>query len=101
MGTRPFVAGSRKQHSNSGRIWTLEEGLPIVTTNSDIVGALSSVLRRLAMKRLSFFVMLAALLVPTLAAQSAFDGTWKIDMNKVDFSKKPDVFLLQNGMYAC
>ncbi len=53
------------------------------------------------MKRLSFFVMLAALLVPTLAAQSAFDGTWKIDMNKVDFSKKPDVFLLQNGMYAC
>jgi len=33
--------------------------------------------------------------------QSSFDGTWKIDMNKVDFSKKPDVFLLQNGMYAC
>jgi hypothetical protein len=54
------------------------------------------------MKRLSFFVVLAALLVPTLAsAQSAFDGTWKVDMNKVDFSKKPDVFLLQNGMYAC
>src|SRR5260370_35783177 len=102
MGTRPFVAGSRKQHSHSGRIWTLEEGLPIVTTNSDIVGALSSVLRRLAMKRLLFFVVHAAQLVPTLAAaQSAFDGTWKIDMNKVDFSKKPDVFLLQNGMYAC
>jgi hypothetical protein len=54
------------------------------------------------MRRLSFFVVLAALLIPTLAAaQSAFDGTWKIDMNKVDFSKKPDVFLLQNGMYAC
>jgi hypothetical protein len=54
------------------------------------------------MKRLSFLVMLSALLVPTLAAaQSAFDGTWKIDMNKVDFSKKADVFLLQNGMYAC
>jgi hypothetical protein len=54
------------------------------------------------MKRLSFFVVLSALLVPTLAAaQSAFDGTWKIDMNKVDFPKKPDVFLLQNGMYAC
>jgi hypothetical protein len=54
------------------------------------------------MKRLSLFVVLSALLVPTLAAaQSAFDGTWKIDMNKVDFPKKPDVFLLQNGMYAC
>jgi hypothetical protein len=54
------------------------------------------------MKRLPFFVVLSALLVPTLAvAQSAFDGTWKIDMNKVDFSKKPDVFLLQNGMYSC
>jgi hypothetical protein len=34
-------------------------------------------------------------------AQSAFNGTWKIDMNKVDFSKKPDVFVLQNGMYDC
>jgi hypothetical protein len=29
------------------------------------------------------------------------DGTWKVDMNKVDFPKKPDVFVLQNGMYAC
>ena len=54
------------------------------------------------MKRLSFFVALGALLIPTLAAaQSVFDGTWKIDMSKVDFSKKPDVFVLQNGMYSC
>jgi hypothetical protein len=28
---------------------------------------------------------------PIAQLQSAFDGTWKIDMNKVDFSKKPDV----------
>jgi hypothetical protein len=49
-----------------------------------------------------FFVALAALLLPTLSqAQSVFDGTWKVDMNKVDFSKKPDVFLLENGMYSC
>src|SRR6266568_772023 len=34
-------------------------------------------------------------------AQSPFDGTWKIDMSKVDFPKKPDVFVLQNGMYEC
>jgi hypothetical protein len=54
------------------------------------------------MKKLFLFVALGALLMPRLAtAQSAFDGTWKIDMNKVDFSKKPDVFVLQNGMYSC
>lgn len=54
------------------------------------------------MKRLLFFVAFAALLVPmSTAAQSVFDGTWKVDMNKVDFPKKPDVFLLQGGMYAC
>lgn len=54
------------------------------------------------MKRLLCFVAFPGLLL-TLpsAAQSVFDGTWKIDMNKVDFSKKPDEFLLQNGMYTC
>ena len=54
------------------------------------------------MKKLGFMVALGALLMPALAmAQSGLDGTWKIDMNKVDFSKKPDVFLLENGMYEC
>jgi hypothetical protein len=54
------------------------------------------------MKRLFFLIAFAALLIPMpAAAQNAFDGTWKVDMNKVDFSKKPDVFVLQNGMYAC
>jgi len=54
------------------------------------------------MKKLLFVLVFAALLFPKSAsAQSAFDGTWKIDMNKVDFSKKPDVFLLQDGMYSC
>jgi hypothetical protein len=54
------------------------------------------------MKKLLFLGSLAALLMPVLAAaQNPFDGTWKIDMNKVDFPKKPDVFLLQNGMYEC
>jgi hypothetical protein len=53
------------------------------------------------MKRL-LLVVLGALMMPVLAAaQSVFDGTWKIDMNKVDFSKKPDVFLLKDGMYSC
>jgi hypothetical protein len=54
------------------------------------------------MKRLLFALAFAALFTPSLAtAQSPFDGTWKIDMNKVDFPRKPDVFLLQNGMYSC
>ncbi|MGO9242464.1 MAG: hypothetical protein ACLQBJ_16795 [Bryobacteraceae bacterium] len=54
------------------------------------------------MKKLLFLVAFAALLLPLVAtAQSAFDGTWKIDLNTAQFSKKPDVFLLQNGTYEC
>ena len=55
------------------------------------------------MKRLMLLAPLGALLFAPCAAmaQSPFDGTWKIDMNKVTFPKKPDVFLLQNGMYSC
>src|SRR5271170_1522343 len=53
------------------------------------------------MRKLFFLLALGALLTPMLAAQSAFDGTWKINMNTMDFPKKPDVFLLQNGTYEC
>lgn len=55
------------------------------------------------MKKQSFLLPLGALLLtPVFAmAQSALNGTWKIDMNKVQFPQKPDVFLLQNGMYEC
>jgi hypothetical protein len=54
------------------------------------------------MKKLLFLVPLGALLLPNLAsAQSVFDGTWKVDMSKVDFPKKPDTYLLQGGMYEC
>src|SRR5438309_814829 len=54
------------------------------------------------MKKHVFLVPLGALLLVNFAnAQSALNGTWKVDMSKVDFSKKPDVFLLQNGMYEC
>jgi hypothetical protein len=35
------------------------------------------------------------------SAQSAFDGTWKFDIKKMQFPKKPDVYLLQDGMYHC
>jgi len=54
------------------------------------------------MKKLFFSVSLMLLLMPVLAmAQSAFDGTWKVDMSKVEFPKKPDVYLLQDGLYEC
>jgi hypothetical protein len=56
-----------------------------------------------AMKKLLFLAPLGAMLFAAnmLIAQSPIDGTWKIDMSKVDFSKKPDVFLLKGGMYSC
>jgi hypothetical protein len=54
------------------------------------------------MKTLLGIGLLASLLLPGLAtAQSAFEGTWKIDTNKAEFPKKPDVFLLQDGMWEC
>jgi len=54
------------------------------------------------MKKVLQFVLLTTLLMPALAlAQSAFDGTWKIDLNKAEFPKKPDVFLLADGVYHC
>jgi hypothetical protein len=41
-------------------------------------------------------------LLPLVAmAQSPFDGTWKWDPSSVQWPAKPDVFLLQNGMYEC
>jgi hypothetical protein len=54
------------------------------------------------MKKPLWFVLLAALLTPGLAmAQSAFDGTWKGDLKTAQFPTKPDVYLLQDGMYHC
>ncbi len=54
------------------------------------------------MKKLLCFGFVMSLLTPVLAvAQSAFDGTWKVDLNNAQFSKKPDVYLLQEGMYHC
>src|SRR3984885_12485351 len=54
------------------------------------------------MRRLLWALMLGTLLLPLLAfAQSSFEGTRKVDMSKVDFPKKPYVYLLQDGMYEC
>lgn len=54
------------------------------------------------MKKPQTFVLLLAMLTPGLAmAQSVFDGTWKVDMKTAQFPEKPDVYLLQDGMYHC
>ncbi|HEX9201070.1 MAG TPA: hypothetical protein VF865_16035 [Acidobacteriaceae bacterium] len=53
------------------------------------------------MKKLVLVPLGALLFALPAIAQSAFDGTWKIDMSKVAFPKKPDVFVLDKGMYAC
>src|ERR1035437_6961024 len=54
------------------------------------------------MKNLFFAGLLALLLVPVVAmAQSPFDGTWKDDMSSIQWPAKPDVFLLENGMFEC
>jgi hypothetical protein len=54
------------------------------------------------MKQSLRIAVLLALLGPVCAmAQSAFDGTWKIDTSKVQMPKKPDVIVLQNGTYQC
>jgi hypothetical protein len=53
------------------------------------------------MKKL-LWIGLVSLLMPVLAAaQSAIDGTWKFDVSTAQLPKKPDVFLLQGGVYQC
>ena len=45
---------------------------------------------------------LLLLLLPLLVmAQSLFDGTWKVDINNAQLPNKPDVFLLQDGIWHC
>jgi hypothetical protein len=54
------------------------------------------------MKRCVLAAVMAAGVVPMCClAQSAFDGTWKIDANQIHLSDKPDVLVVKNGMYQC
>lgn len=54
------------------------------------------------MKKLFLIGWLMGFLMPVLAiAQSDFDGTWKIDLNKAVMPNDSEVFLLQNGSYQC
>ncbi|HEY2352805.1 MAG TPA: hypothetical protein VGH83_09845 [Candidatus Acidoferrum sp.] len=54
------------------------------------------------MKKLLLATLFVFLMSPVvLMAQDAFDGTWKVDMSKAQMPKKPDVYVLQGGMYHC
>jgi hypothetical protein len=57
----------------------------------------------MTMRKLWLTAALAMAMAPGSGAraQQIFEGTWKIDLNKVQFSAKPDVYLLQGGMYSC
>src|SRR5580704_14464219 len=53
------------------------------------------------MKKLLWIGVLS-LWMPVLAmAQNVIDGTWKFDLSTAQLPKKPDVFLLQGGVYQC
>jgi hypothetical protein len=45
---------------------------------------------------------LCAMLIPVSAmADSPFDGTWKADVSSAQMPKKPDIYVLKDGMYTC
>ena len=52
---------------------------------------------------LSVSILPTILLVPFVAAsaQTPFDGTWKMDVNSIEFPQKPDAMVIQNGMFHC
>ena len=54
------------------------------------------------MKKSLLSALMLCLMTPVVAiAQDALDGTWKVDITKAEMPKKPDVYLLQDGMYHC
>jgi hypothetical protein len=47
-------------------------------------------------------LLLVLLFTPLLVwGQTAFDGTWRMDLSKAHLPTKPDQYLLQNGTYQC
>jgi len=46
-----------------------------------------------------FWLML--LFPSTLLAQTSFDGTWVVKLDQAELPKKPETYLLQNGVYEC
>lgn len=48
-------------------------------------------------------IVIPTIVIPTMAiaAQSPFDGTWKTRLDSMQFSGKPEVYDISNGMYEC
>lgn len=54
------------------------------------------------MTRLLWVGLLVTFLMPAATiAQDAINGTWKIDLGNAQLPKKPDVYVLKDGMYSC
>jgi hypothetical protein len=51
------------------------------------------------MKKALFLLLFTPVLL--MAQGSPFDGTWRVNLQKSQLSRKPEVFSLQNGMYSC
>jgi hypothetical protein len=46
--------------------------------------------------------LLSAVLIPVQAmAASPFDGTWKANLHSANMPKRPDIYMLKDGMYTC
>jgi len=48
-------------------------------------------------KQLALFVFLSS----AVFAQSRFDGTWEMKMDTLQFSRAPEQYLIDHGMYRC
>lgn len=54
------------------------------------------------MKALICGAMLCAVVAPAFAlADSPIDGIWKADVSSAQMPKKPDIYVLKDGMYSC
>ena len=53
------------------------------------------------MKKLLWTALVPLLMPMMAAAQNSIDGTWRLDVKTAELPKKPDVFLLQGGVYEC
>jgi hypothetical protein len=54
------------------------------------------------MKHFVMLLTLATLSLPIMGgAQSPLNGTWKLNLDNINFSPKPDVYVLDKGMYSC
>jgi hypothetical protein len=54
------------------------------------------------MKKMIAVLLPVALLIPAIAAaESSFDGTWKVRVSSMQFSGTPDNFSIKDGTYSC